>query len=198
MSIPPPIQQEPSAEIGPSQSPSSHRLSRSCKKILSWRGLLIYLALLMVIIIIIGLLATAHTYYHEMRGFGWLKSKRERVEHTYLGDSILEPQICLPSRRLALENGSISPPHITGRSPANVPYYTCGDQQNSCEAYGHPVSDLILSIHSVTNIYFAWPGNLLSSSNDMSTNISYNVWSVLLQRHIIPPRMPYPEGTCEM
>src|SRR4051812_43050415 len=135
MSIPPPIQQEPSAETGTPQPPSSQRLSRSCKKILGWRGWLIYLAVLMVIVIVFGLLATAHTYYHEMGGFGWLKSKRERVEHTYREQSILEPQICLPSRRFALDNGSISPPYITGRSPANVPYYTCGDQQNSCEAY---------------------------------------------------------------
>jgi hypothetical protein len=145
MSVPPPIQQAPRAAIDTSQSPSSRRFSRLCKKMLSWRGLLICLAALLVIIIVIGLLATAHTYYHEMGGLGWLRVKRERVEHTYRGQSMLESQICLPSRRVVLENGGVSPMHIIGRSPANVPYYTCGDQQNSCEAFGHPVSDVILS-----------------------------------------------------
>ncbi|KAM3079387.1 hypothetical protein ACMFMG_005819 [Clarireedia jacksonii] len=155
MSIVTPIQQEPSAEIRTSQSPFSQRRSRSCRNLLSRGGWLIYLAALMVIIIVIGLLATAHTYYHEMGGPGWLKSKRERVEveHTYPRQSIPEPQICLPSRRFAFEKGDVSPLYINGRSPANVPYYTCGDQQNSCEAYGHPVSGSALPAHSVINVF---------------------------------------------
>lgn len=139
MSTPPPQpQQHPPLETEPSQSASSNRCLRSCERTLSWRGWLVYLALLMVIAIIIGIVCTAHVYYHNMGGQGWLKIKYRTLEEPRPG--IYQQQVYLPSRRLAVYEPNRLGSQMSVRAPANVPYYTCGDQQSSCEAYGHAVS----------------------------------------------------------
>ncbi|KAI9643899.1 hypothetical protein NHQ30_007250 [Ciborinia camelliae] len=84
---------------------------------------------------IIGIVFSAHVYYHDMGGQGWLKLKQRNLEGN---DQVQNfSQVCLPSRQLGPYNSVFA---LSSRTPATVPYYTCGDQQNSCEAYAHPVS----------------------------------------------------------
>lgn len=106
----------------------------ACVESLSWRGWLCYLACLLVIIMIIGIVCSAHVYYHDMGGQGWLKKRRSQERF----DQVQRfSEVCLPSRPLEPYNSMLA---LSPRMPAAVPWYTCGDQQNSCEAYAHPVS----------------------------------------------------------
>ncbi|KAF7947007.1 uncharacterized protein EAE97_004256 [Botrytis byssoidea] len=82
---------------------------------------------------IIGFVCSAHVYYHEMGGQGWLKLKRRSQEQFDQVQSFSE--VCLPSRQLKNHSSMFA---LSLRMPATVPWYTCGDQQNSCEAYAHP------------------------------------------------------------
>ncbi|ATZ57014.1 hypothetical protein BCIN_14g02040 [Botrytis cinerea B05.10] len=104
----------------------------ACVESLSWRGWLCYLACLLVIIMIIGIVCSAHVYYHDMGGQGWLKKRRSQERF----DQVQRfSEVCLPSRPLEPYNSMLA---LSPRMPAAVPWYTCGDQQNSCEAYAHP------------------------------------------------------------
>ncbi|THV54192.1 hypothetical protein BGAL_0032g00200 [Botrytis galanthina] len=105
----------------------------ACVESLSWRGWLCYLACLLVIIMIIGIVCSAHVYYHDMGGQGWLKLKRRSQGRFDQVQSFSE--VCLPSRHLEHYSPMFA---LSPRIPATVPWYTCGDQQNSCEAYAHP------------------------------------------------------------
>ncbi|TEY65802.1 hypothetical protein BOTCAL_0136g00240 [Botryotinia calthae] len=104
----------------------------ACVESLSWRGWLCYLACLLVIIMIIGIVCSAHVYYHDMGGQGWLKKRRSQERFDQLQSF---SEVCLPSRQLEPYNPMLA---LSPRMPAAVPWYTCGDQQNSCEAYAHP------------------------------------------------------------
>jgi hypothetical protein len=52
------------------------------------------------------------------------------------------PQSCLPLRSMARPTDGIHGSDYSGvkRSPLILPFYPCGDQQNSCEAYYEVVS----------------------------------------------------------
>ncbi|ESZ91666.1 hypothetical protein SBOR_7923 [Sclerotinia borealis F-4128] len=140
--------QDPSSEVAESPSTSDPSEPRSCAQrrnsrycveacieSLSWRGWLVYLACLLIIIIIIGIVCSAHVYYHDMGGQGWLKLKRRSQKESHQVQNF--SQVCLPSRQLGFHSPVLA---LSRRVPATVPWYTCGDQQNSCEAYAHPVS----------------------------------------------------------
>ncbi|KAG4031801.1 hypothetical protein MFRU_008g01600 [Monilinia fructicola] len=68
-----------------------------------------------------------------MGGQGWLKLKQRSFEGSDQFQNF--SQVCLPTRQLGFDNSRFA---LNSRTPVNVPYYTCGDQQNSCEAYAHP------------------------------------------------------------
>jgi len=54
-----------------------------------------------------------------------------------------KPQVYLPLRRVVAADKAHFERldlRVTERSPGIVPFYTCGDQQESCEAYNQPVS----------------------------------------------------------
>lgn len=117
----------------PSRSSSSSRVSavkrymlrRSC-----WLGTLCGVV---VVVMIIGIVFTAHQYYHDMGGQGWLKT---RTQHRN-GIPTSKAQVYLPMRQVQI----LRQPSVWERqSGDNVPYYTCGDQQNSCESFHQPVS----------------------------------------------------------
>lgn len=116
------------------QRPNSRYCIEACVESISWRAWLCYLACLLVIIIIIGIVCSAHVYYHDMGGQGWLKLKQRSFEGSDQFQNF--SQVCLPTRQLGFDNSRFA---LNSRTPVNVPYYTCGDQQNSCEAYAHPV-----------------------------------------------------------
>lgn len=104
-----------------------------------WRGrcLLLMLSILIIIAMIIGTVFVAHHYYHEWGGQGFLKA-RSRNERRYSTNLYG----CLPLRRVIAKGalGVHRLEHVKGTKIRSVlPFYSCGDQQSSCEAYGLPV-----------------------------------------------------------
>lgn len=126
---------DPNEPSSCAQPLTSRYCIEACIESLSWRGWLVYLACLLVLIIIIGIVCSAHVYYHDMGGQGWLKLK-QRSQEQFEGVQSTS-QVCLPMRPLGPYNTVFG---LSPRKAAPVPWYTCGDQQNSCEAYAHPVS----------------------------------------------------------
>ncbi|KAE8445668.1 hypothetical protein EG329_012965 [Mollisiaceae sp. DMI_Dod_QoI] len=80
---------------------------------------------------VIGLAFTAHQYYHDFGGQGWLKARTQHRE----GNSANIAQVYLPLRQIQRFKESSINERQVGK---NVPYYTCGDQQNSCESFSQP------------------------------------------------------------
>lgn len=129
-----------------SQSSSSSRLS-DFKELVSRRRTrysLGALAIIVIIAMVIGLIFTAHQYYHDFGGQGWLKA---RMQHEDRNTADIA-QLYLPMRQSQVfREQPLSERQETNPYYANVPFYTCGDQQNSCQAYGQPVSFCSLIFH---------------------------------------------------
>ncbi|KAK2625656.1 hypothetical protein QTJ16_004968 [Diplocarpon rosae] len=109
---------------------------------------------------VVGILFAAHGYYRAMGGQGFLKVRR--------GSGFVSMQqnnthLYLPLRREEIIVKGSSILGLMGRSPKNVPFYTCGDQRNSCENYEQPecspngcihvVSASIIGASSTDSIY---------------------------------------------
>ncbi|PBP21297.1 hypothetical protein BUE80_DR007888 [Diplocarpon rosae] len=89
----------------------------------------------MISVMVVGILFAAHGYYRAMGGQGFLKVRR--------GSGFVSMQqnnthLYLPLRREEIIVKGSSILGLMGRSPKNVPFYTCGDQRNSCENYEQP------------------------------------------------------------
>jgi len=98
-----------------------------------YKWLICFLAGMVLIIMAIGLLFVAHQYYLEFGGQGWLKVRDENQEQ----EVVLADNLFLP-----LKNQKRWTTDLHHRSPQNdVPFYQCGDQENSCEIYNQPVGD---------------------------------------------------------
>jgi hypothetical protein len=91
------------------------------------------LALVVVLVMISGVIFAAHHYYHDFGGQGFLKFRSQLQE----SHAVVDTHVFLPLRQVELWPHS---PPILGRSPEDLPYFTCGDQQNSCESLQQPVS----------------------------------------------------------
>jgi hypothetical protein len=90
-------------------------------------------AFIVLVVMIIGIVFAAHKHFVDFGGQGFLKARiveREVMPHE-------SHVLFLPLRQISLHNSA-----IPNRSPKNVPYYACGDQQHSCEAYNQPVSSI--------------------------------------------------------
>ena len=123
--------------ITPSHSSSESLSSQSNRCVTRGRLWLWGIALLMVIIMIVGILFASHVYYHAMGGQGFLKAKRyEEVENTQNNGT----QLYLPMRKIETAVQGKYFWEVVGRSPKNIPFYTCGDQLNGCDSFGQPVS----------------------------------------------------------
>lgn len=122
-----------------SQSSSSSRLSDfkdhvSRRRTRYWLGAL---AIAVIIAMVIGLIFTAHQYYHDFGGQGWLKTRMQHEDQNTTGPA----QLYLPMRQIQVfKEQPLSERQAANPYYANVPFFTCGDQQNSCQAYGQPVS----------------------------------------------------------
>jgi hypothetical protein len=80
----------------------------------------------------IGIVVTAHHYYVSFGGQGYLMA---RTNSAALVNETAK--VYIPLRKIASFGGD----GIWSRiSPMEVPYYACGDQENSCEAYNQPAS----------------------------------------------------------
>lgn len=121
-------------------SSSSSRGSRFRQYEARRRYWLSALAVLFIVIMVVGIVLVAHKYYHDLGGQGWLKMRRDTVGL----EAKDVPDVYLPLRKVEVRDGDESL-LVYGigyirRSPEDVPFYLCGDQQQSCEAYGQPVS----------------------------------------------------------
>jgi hypothetical protein len=102
------------------------------------RYVLVILSVAVIIVMIIGLIFAAHYYFHIWDGQGFLKARRPVPDLR----SDEGPRSCLPLRSMAQPTDRIYGFDYSGvkRSPSITPFYPCGDQQNSCEAYHQAVS----------------------------------------------------------
>ncbi|KUJ18368.1 uncharacterized protein LY89DRAFT_781430 [Mollisia scopiformis] len=81
---------------------------------------------------VIGIVFTAHQYYHDFGGQGWLKARTDEQNGKTSDDPV---QLYLPIRQIQVFKN----PAVWERQAGdNVPFYTCGDQQNSCESFKQP------------------------------------------------------------
>ena len=120
----------------PSRYSSSSRLSVLKEYILRrgcWLGAL---CVVVIIVMTIGVVFTAHQYYHDFGGQGWLKSRIQNRE----GNATDETQLYLPMRQIQM----LGKPSFWERQEGDdIPFFECGDQQNSCKSFGQPVSLLL-------------------------------------------------------
>lgn len=124
----------PHVRTAPLQSSSDIQTSSFKNYVARRRRWLAAIALVLIACIVVGIIFTAHTHYHSFGGEGFLKSRG------FAGANPDMPRLFLSLRKIEVPEKSVSWDPRTGRSPKNVPFYTCGDQQQSCEAYGQPVS----------------------------------------------------------
>lgn len=131
------------------------------------------LAVLFVAVMVIGIVFVAHKYYHDMGGQGFLKTRR-------VGSPA---DVCLPLRKTEIRDGhgesiSASSAGYSRRSGEDVPFFACGDQQNSCEAFGQPVSQ-IATFSSKSHTY---SGHLLPRKNSL---LSYHRRNITFQNILL-------------
>lgn len=125
-------------------------------------------AILLLLLMCATIIITAHVYFHEFGGQGWLKIKEGGATLT-----VETPMVYLPLRKIATVSD------IAGRrSPMEVPYYACGDQQQSCEAYNQPVSTPVRTSRCISRRIL---GYLLSRQNDLLPNHPHAIEDILLQ-----------------
>jgi hypothetical protein len=95
----------------------------------------LYLATLIVGLSIamgVGLIFVAHHYYHMWGGQGFLGRRS-------LAHMAPETSNHLPLRQIAVLEDDRPGFSKMRREPSSPPFYTCGDEQNSCEALFQPV-----------------------------------------------------------
>ena len=117
------------------QSPSGSR-STSLRHHTTNRGhsWLLLFAGLFVAGMAIGIIFTAHHYFHTLGGQGFLKTRSQEQQRVHFSTMVLHR----PLRKVQQIN--LHKAHVWWkRSAKGVPFYACGDQQNSCEAYLQPV-----------------------------------------------------------
>lgn len=110
------------------QSPTKPFLQYASRR----RAWLCAAAVMLLLLMCVGIVVVAHHYFVEFGGQGYLKVR------DYCPTLDLDAlKVYLPMRKVAIfsEDG-----RGNRRSPMGVPYYACGDQQSSCEAYNQPVS----------------------------------------------------------
>ncbi|KAE9375577.1 hypothetical protein N431DRAFT_454203 [Stipitochalara longipes BDJ] len=113
-----------------SRSSSRSRASSSRYHASQYKWLICFLAGMVILIMAIGLLFVAHQYYLEFGGQGWLKIRDESQEQKV----VIAHNLFLPLKK---QGNWIT--DLQRRSPQDeVPFYQCGDQENSCETYNQP------------------------------------------------------------
>lgn len=160
-------EQPPQRILSPSSSRS--RASSFRDGFSRYRWVLYFLVGMIVLIMALGLLFVAHQYYIGFGGQGWLKSRGERRKQ----NDIYANHLFLPLRKQEVWTAGSE-----RRSPQNdVPYYACGDQQNSCQTYNQPVS----SIHLFTICMLIWkPEYMLPTLVDVLRGILHSIGNFLL------------------
>ena len=123
---------------------------------------------------------TSHTdwrpcsYYHEWGGQGWLKS-RAQTQNLKAADV---QEVYLPLRKVEIRKDDTLRFEWNRGSMGSVPFYVCGDQQSSCEAYNQPVSTPPVR---GTASELTSSGYLLSCADDLSSDVFHAFRDILLQ-----------------
>lgn len=137
---------------------------------------------MMVIVMIVGILFASHVYYHALGGQGFLKAKRQEEE----SKENISTQLYLPMRKLETVVQGKSSWGLIGRSPKNIPFYTCGDQLNSCQTFDQPVSCCLLNQYRNSR---SSPGHMLPSNHGLLSCEVHTIWYRLLQVNRKPIRL---------
>jgi hypothetical protein len=124
-----------------SRSSSRSHTSSFRENVSRYRYLLYFLVGVALLLMALGVLFVAHRYYEDFGGQGWLKVRDESQDQAQLfADNVFLP-LKKPLKKVEVWNADSAP---WRRSPQNdVPYYECGDQENSCEIYSQPVSRIL-------------------------------------------------------
>ncbi len=143
----------PLPTVGRTDSQSSY--SRSSIYLREWhlcRYVLVALSVVIIISMVIGFIFVAHYYFHILGGQGFLKARG--LVPDLRGDEKL--QSCLPLRSMARPTDGMHGFDYSGvkRSPSILPFYPCGDQQNSCEAYYRAVSPAAIAFMIALKLTF--------------------------------------------
>lgn len=136
-----------------SPTPSSHNSLESWKyRASSFRDhvvrrrywMLTFFAIVVLLIMVMSIIFVAHAYFHQFGGQGFLKAREK--DYIDRGDP---PYLYLPLRKVEVQNTqdhelnsllTYLPWNIRSLGPgSNIPFYTCGDQANSCETFDQPV-----------------------------------------------------------
>lgn len=168
--VPQPPPQEPRVRASPSLSKRTGPSRRATfREYVTHRWWLGALAIFMVAIMVIGIIFAAHGYYKALGGQGFLKVKRGE-ESLKQGHGAL---VYLPLRKVEVP---VDRSGFIGRRK-NVPYYTCGDQRNSCRAFDQPVSQYDRFVESnLTHM----SGHMLPSHDGLLQSEVYAIWNFLL------------------
>ena len=119
-----------------SRSPSATSSSIIRKYVSKRRYCLAALACIMVVVMAIGIVFAAHHYYHAFGGEGFLR-RRDQIKKWA---TLEEPKLHLPLRKVEIASVyAVARFQAMKRTPMEVPFYICGDQQNSCEEFNQPV-----------------------------------------------------------
>jgi hypothetical protein len=118
-------------------SPSRSLTSDLRQYVSKRRWWLAFGAVLVFIAMVVGIVFAAHKHYVGFGGQGFLKARALNLEPVPLHTT----KVFLPLRPVVINSEEATALEMTRRSPANVPFYTCGDQQHSCEGYNQPVRD---------------------------------------------------------
>ena len=156
-----------------SPSSSGSRASNFRYHASQYKWLICLLAGIVLVIMAIGLLFVAHQYYLEFGGQGWLKVRDENQEQKV----VFADNLFLPLKKHERWNIDLG-----SRLPQNdVPYYQCGDQENSCETYNQPVCGRVWNI-LLAAMLTCESEYMLSSLGNLLRSILYSVRDLLLQR----------------
>ena len=167
----------PPTDFSRSASKHSHISSELREYVSRRRYWLAAGAVILLLVMCLGIVYVAHHYYVTFGGQGFLKArKQDAASRAETADA---PVVYLPLRRVATFNMD-SGFGWSSRSPMEVPYYACGDQETSCEAYGQPVRPLNLHpiLGSRVNREVEY---LLPCQNDLSLNTLHQIDHILLQ-----------------
>jgi hypothetical protein len=116
------------------RSSSKSGSSSFCENVSRHRYLLYFLIGVAALLMALGIIFVAHRYYQDFGGQGWLKVRDESQDQAQL----YADNVFLPLRKM--EVGSADSTQWRRSPQNNVPFYECGDQENSCETYNQPVS----------------------------------------------------------
>jgi hypothetical protein len=118
------------------------RTSSLSEHVFRRRYILSVLATIVLVIMVMSVVFVAHAYFHQFGGQGFLKRDEVYIRN------IQPPRLFLPLRKVEWKWNDrkdkeksllIYLPWNKRHAGSEIPYYTCGDQEESCETFGQPV-----------------------------------------------------------